>query len=294
MRSGRETAMTRIAYGQEEDFTDKRVILRCLHGYGDAVQLMRFAPMLASQAKSLIIEVAPPMVGLLSYFNGVNADKVITWGSYAPKTPPAWDVQIEINELPYIYRTQASDLPLATTYLRIPMGIDSTVQANARCSDSLRVGIVWASGEWNPARSLPASLLEPLFSVPGVEFWNLQGGAARAQWSRFSHRSNLHDAEQCATAIFQLAKLIAQLDLVITPDTLAAHLAGALGTKVWVMLQYAADWRWQHGRSDTPWYPAMRLFRQSGLENWTSVVEAVQSELKQLAAAHARTRQGAS
>jgi len=271
-----------------EDFTGKRVILRCLHGYGDTVQLLRYAPRIAELAQDLVVEVAPAMVDLAKMFDSV--EKVITWGSRAPAVIPDWDVQMEINELPYIFRSQPEDLPLATEYLNVRKWLCHTAADETRRPGSLRVGVVWASGEWNPSRSVPASLLQPLLSTPGVEFWNLQGGTSRTQWECFAKGTHLHAAEECAESIELLAGFIAQLDLVITPDTLAAHLAGALGTPAWVMLEYAADWRWQHGRDDSPWYPSLRLFRQQQPHDWNSVLVPVRNQLEQLAALDAKDR----
>jgi ADP-heptose:LPS heptosyltransferase len=228
------------------------------------------------------------MFDLTRMFDGV--EDVITWESRVPEAALNWDVQVEINELPYIFRTQPEDLPLAIQYLKRPKWLERAVNANAHHPDNLRVGIVWASGEWNPSRSVPAPLLQSLLSTSGAEFWNLQGGASRAQWESFSAGPHRHAAEECTESIVRLAELIAQLDLVITPDTLAAHLAGAMGTSAWVMLEHAADWRWQHRRSDSPWYPSLQLFRQPKPQDWNSVVEAVQSELKQFVASRAKKR----
>ena len=99
-------------FWQGEKLTGKRVILRCLHGLGDAVQFMRYVPAIQEQASELIIEVPPAMIELAPYFRGVR--QAITWNEQAPLDPPAWDVQIEINELPYLFRTQTADLPLST------------------------------------------------------------------------------------------------------------------------------------------------------------------------------------
>jgi hypothetical protein len=267
-------------FWQGEDFAGKRVILRCLHGYGDTVQLIRYAPLIRKRAAKLIVEVAPAMLELTTMFEGI--DEVITWGPRAPKEPLQWDVQIEINELPYVFRTHAEELPLAKRYLKLPDSLLRTSQVEARVPGNLRVGLVWASGDWNPSRSVPAPLLERLLATACVEFWNLQGGTSRGQWECFRQRSRLHEAEECEDSIVRLAALVAQLDLLITPDTLAAHLAGALGTPACVMLEHAADWRWQHKRGDSPWYPSLRLFRQQRVGDWEGVIASVQSELTSL------------
>jgi len=275
-------------FWQGEDLSGKRVILRCLHGLGDAAQFLRYAPALREQASELIVEVPPAMLELAPCFRGV--DRVITWGHLEPKPPPIWDVQIEINELPYVFRTQLADLPLATNYLRMPETWLKAAQPQPASEDSLRVGVVWASGEWNPARSITLEMLRPVLDARRCEFWNLQGGAARALWGQLPARLKSHDANLCAESLPHLAALIAQLDLVITPDTLAAHLAGAQGVPAWVLLEHAADWRWQHVRTDCPWYPSLRLFRQPARGDWASVMHQVQLALSQYAAIERRHR----
>jgi hypothetical protein len=264
-------------FWQGEDLRGKRVILRCLHGLGDAVQFLRYIPALRSIAASLIVEVPPALVELAACFEGV--ERVITWGADAPHAAPPWDVQVEINELPYLCRTTAEQLPLATRYLHLPDAALQHFAPHANHPESLRAGLVWASGRWNPTRSIPFDMLRPVLEYEGCEFWNLQGGSERQRWSQLAPSPHLHDASACEHSIVALAATIAQLDLVITSDTLAAHLAGALGTPAWVMLERAADWRWQHAREDCPWYPSLRLFRQQHDGKWADVIDRITNEL---------------
>ena len=268
-------------FWMQEDIGGKRVMLRCLHGFGDTVQGLRYVPALRSRAAKLIVEVAPEFVELAGFFDGV--DEVITWGEDAPLSPPAWDVQIEVAELPYVFRTQLHDLPLAERYLRVPK--DSPPALRVRSSAGLRVGLVWASGKWNTSRSVPLEMLRRLLQTPGCEFWNLQGGSALEQASTLREVENFHTDPRCAHNLLWLAQSIANLDLVITPDTLAAHLAGALGTPAWVMLQREADWRWMLHRDDSPWYSSLRLFRQSSQGDWSSVIDAIRGALQALQSA---------
>jgi hypothetical protein len=251
----------------------RRVILRCLHGLGDTVQFLRYAPLLQQEAAHVTIQVPPAMLPLARYFSGV--EDVITWGN----EQPGREQQIEINELPYLFRTTMAALPICTRYLRF--GADScSNQILRRRGARPRVGVVWAAGDWNPSRSIPLHHWRGILQEKGVEFWNLQGGAARAGWKTLLRRQqNLIDAEEWAHGLLPLASLIESLDLVITVDTLAAHLAGALGKPAWVLLQYAADWRWMVAREDSPWYPSLRLFRQPHPGDWASVMQSVQREL---------------
>jgi hypothetical protein len=259
-------------------FRGARVIVRSLHGFGDTVQMLRYAPMLREKASKVIFEVTPRFVELAHHFHGV--ENVITWGADAPAETPAWDVQVEVTELPYIFRTTVTDLPLSTSYLQLPQqAMQYAANAMARsCAGSRRprIGMVWAGGDWNPQRSIPFALLEPLLKDQTVEFWNLQGGVAAQEAAGAAIRNA---TAECGDGLLSLAATIANLDLVITVDTLAAHLAGALGKPAWVLLQHAADWRWMTERNDSPWYPKLRLFRQRRARDWTSVFEEVRNSL---------------
>jgi hypothetical protein len=263
-----------------ENIRNTRVIVRCLHGLGDAVQMFRYIPLLQRQTSGLILEVPPTLMELAAKFQ--PDVEIITWGEGAPSMEPEWDVQIEITELPYLFRTQTWELPIAQRYISIPSTTCDAIQVRRHNGDSLCVGIVWSSGDWNAERSVPFSCLRSVMNVPGCEFWNLQGGAARDEWAE-SGSSVRHNATACSESIVNLAALIDQLDIVITPDTLAAHLAGAVGAPVWVMLQHAADWRWMHERDDSPWYPSMQLFRQPRQGDWKSVVAQIGMQLYQFA-----------
>jgi hypothetical protein len=257
-----------------DDLRGKRIILRCLHGYGDAVQFLRYAPSLRALASHLVVEVPPAMLEMAPYFVGV--DDVITWGADAPAVPPKWNVQVEVMELPYLFRTEAHELPVAEGYLHLPENMKRQA-ARAMGSPGLpRVGIVWAAGEWNADRSLPLALLEPLLQTSPCEFWNLQGGRARQEPKP---HPNLRDAACFGDGILRLAALISQLDLVITVDTLAAHLAGVLDKPTWVLLQHAADWRWMLERSDSPWYTSLRLFRQPSPGDWQTALACIRRQL---------------
>ncbi|KAA6456967.1 glycosyltransferase family 9 protein [Acidobacteria bacterium AB60] len=257
----------------------KVVIVRSLHGLGDAIQNLRFLPLLRQRASRVLLEVPPSLVEIARGIPG--PDEVVSWGNSFTQREGAWDVQMEVTELPYWMRCQVEDLPLATQYLRIP-------DVHARCASRWlggaphpRIGIAWAAGEWNPARSISLSEMTPLFDESDLTFWNIQGGSIRAEWEGLACRKNLKDVpELCADAgVLPLAAFISQLDVVITVDTLAAHLGGALGVRTWVMLQHKADWRWMTDREDSPWYPSVRLFRQPEDGDWKTGIHRVSDAL---------------
>ena len=260
-----------------EDIRGATVIVRSLHGFGDAVQMLRYAPMLREKAAKVIFEVPPRFVELAQCFLGV--DDVTTWRDGAPAESPAWNIQVEVTELPYLFRTTTRDLPLAVNYLQMP---SDAVQRAARAMMRAhtfrrrRVGLVWTAGEWNQQRSIPFCLVRLILGDDVAEFWSLQGGLA----AQDAAGAEIRDATaECGDGLLSLAATIANLDLVITVDTLAAHVAGAMGKPVWVLLQHAADWRWMTERSGSPWYPTARLFRQRRSCDWTNVLEEVQNAL---------------
>ncbi len=263
---------TRTASGRANHLPDRRVILRCLHGFGDAVQFLRYLPQLHAIAASVIVEVPPRLLPLAPCFDGIT--EIITWGEDAPSAPPVWDVQIEVMELPFLFRTTPAELPLATRYLRV------AAAAHER-GERLQVGLVGTAGVWNAARALPPCWHEHMLHVPGCEFWDLRGEDAAGTLA------GLRVDPPSRSSIAALAGRIAALDLVITSDTLAAHLAGAMGVPAWVMLPFASDWRWMHATDRSPWYPSLRLFRQPAPGDWQSVIHTVAKSLTAHAAAHA-------
>lgn len=261
-----------------EPLHNKKVIVRCLHGFGDAVQMLRYAPRLRELAAQVIFEVPPRLLELARCFDGV--EHVICWGTDEPAANE-WEMQLEIIELPYIFRTMLPELPLAKNYLRLPRKVIQNTAAAMGEAGKPRVGLVWAAGEWNPSRSISPTFLEPVLRNSSVEFWNLQGGRAAGASGLECLPGAVQDATKvCGDGLLPLAATIQNLDLVITVDTLAAHLAGALGKPAWVLLQYAADWRWMITRSDSPWYPTLRLFRQRVPGDWQTVIESVQQALQ--------------
>lgn len=271
-----------------EDPCGRRVILRCLHGFGDSVQFLRFAPRLRSLCSHLIVECAPRAVDLLRCLPGI--DEVIPWGEMAP----AWQVQLELMELPYLLRISLDDLPTSTGYLSLPPHeLHRASRAIGSCNRLHafpNIGIAWSSGDWNPSRSIPLELLAPILSRNDCQYWNLQGGPLRNQWRTLDHPALCDTPLLADCGLVPLASVIAQLDLVITVDTLSAHLAGALNTPCFLLLQHRADWRWMVDRNDSPWYPSLRLFRQAVAGQWPGLIRNLSCALDEWIAAHVGER----
>jgi hypothetical protein len=251
-----------------ESLHGKRVLVRCYHGLGDTIQFVRFAPALRRIARSVTIWAQPQLIPLLGTVAGIDLLMPLHDGSPDLKR----DVDIELMELPHALRTTLSVLPAEVPYLHVPKAIRA--QADPRPS----VGVVWQSGGWDPRRSVPPQLMQRLVELEDIGWRVLQRGPALAAWP--PNRALIPRID----TILEEAAELRSLDLLITVDTLSAHLAGALGVRTWTLLPAEADWRWMDGREDTPWYPTMRLFRQPRPGDWGTVLETVRMALQRLVA----------
>ena len=256
----------------------KRVIIRCLHGFGDAIQFIRYARLLRPRVAGIVVETHPELVSL---FSGLPwLDRVVTWADGSSKHLNDWDRQIEVMELPRAFRTTIPTVPSTVPYLSV------SAEATARSKrlitgirSGLKVGIVWQSSGWNPARSIPAAEFATVLSVPGISFFSFQRGHARTELSILRNRATVHDTAVHSPDISDTGADLMNMDLLITVDTMIAHLAGALGRNVWTILPFEADWRWMLNTSSSPWYPTMRLFRQHRPGDWPGVLETVIASL---------------
>ena len=249
----------------------RRVLLRCYHGLGDTIQFIRYAPLVKAIAAEVTVWAQPSLLPLLRTARGV--DRLLPLHDGAPEID--YDVDAELMELPHVFRTTLADLPAEVPYLHAD---PAPLPRDGR----LAVGLVWQTGGWDARRAVPFPLLAPLAEIPGVSWHVLQQDAASAGWRKgFGVVSGGDD-------LLADARVMRALDLMISVDTMTAHLAGALGVPVWNLLHADADWRWMEGRDDSPWYPTMRLFRQERPGEWEPVVARVAAELKRLSRA-ART-----
>jgi len=240
----------------------QRVLVRCYHGLGDTIQFIRFARPLRALARHVIMWTQPPLLDLVASAAGV--DGVLALHDGIPDAD--YDVDVEIMELPHALRI--TSIPADVPYLHP----DTPVRAREK-DGKFTVGVVWEAGGWDRRRNLPAVLLRQLAKVPGVRLVSLQVGTAAASASSIPA-----ETVDCSTVNHTVARL-RELDLVISVDTMVAHLASALGRPVWTLLHRDCDWRWARESSDCVWYPTMRLFRQSEANDWSSVMERVRGEL---------------
>jgi len=243
----------------------ERVLVRCYHGLGDTLQFIRYLPMLKQVAAETVVWAQPALIPLLRSVDGIDRLEPLHDGPYHGE----YDVDVEVMELAHVFRSTLETLPSRVPYVHAD-------PAEIPRDDRLAVGLVWRAGDWDERRSIPIHLLSPLAQIPGVDLHVLQRGAALAECPAcFGTRSGADD-------VLQAARVMRALDLVITVDSMPAHLAGALGVPVWTLLIDDADWRWMTGRDDSPWYPTMRLFRQPSPGDWPSVIRRVAAELRAL------------
>lgn len=243
----------------------RRVLVRCYHGLGDTLQFIRFAAPLRERAAEVSVFAQAELVPLLRTARGI--DRLIPLHDGEPEVER--EVEIESMELPHLFRATVATIPAGVPYLhppRIPLQRDG----------SLEVGVVWRAGRWDARRSIPFQLIAPLGRMPGIRVHLLQHGEALEEcppgWG----------VPSGSAQVIRTAGIMRSLDLVISVDSMPAHLAGALGVPTWLLLHADADWRWMRAREDSPWYPTMRLFRQATPGAWEAVAARVIGALERI------------
>ena len=267
-----------------EPLAGRRLLLHGEQGLGDCLQFCRYAPLAAAGGR-VIVEVAAPLVRLLSAMPGVA--QVVAAGEPLPE----FDLHCPLLSLPRAFGTTLESIP-AAPYLRAPGDLPDTWRRRLGSDGRFTVGLAWTGSQTNPRnaeRSVPLSLLAPLAAIGGVRWLSLQLAHPA---DRLALPSWLEDLSPWLTDFAETAAAVSCLDLVITVDTSVAHLAGGLGHPCWVMLPKAGDWRWLSDRTDSPWYPGMRLFRQSSAGDWPPVIRQVASALGLAATRHSTLATG--
>lgn len=263
-----------------EPLDGRTIFLHSEAGFGDTIQFVRYAPMVASRGGKVILECQPALLSLMQGISGV--ERVI-----ATNEPlPSFDLHCPMMNLPLAFGTILQSIPAAVPYIHADPSLIEIWRARLGSAEGeLKVGLVWAGNtrfRWDRSRSIELTLLSPLGGVSGVRFYNLQKGPPAIQAEnpppglKMTHLgSDLHSFADTAAAM-------SCLDLIICTDTSSAHLAGALGRPTWLLLQFMPDWRWLLQREDSPWYPTMRLFRQRKRGDWVEAVNRVAESLSEL------------
>jgi len=275
---------TRVRYTRPrwsgQPLAGKTILLRAEQGIGDVIQFARYAGVFKAQGARVIVHVHS---GMEQVGKGFHDAAVVVQKLEAPF---GFDYYISMMSLPYVAGTTLDTIPAAVPYLSVAPSWSQ--KWNSRFdAPGLRVGVVWAG---NPKhrrdheRSIPMKTLAPLFDVPGVRFYSLQKEIRETDAPFLPTADALVQLGPELADLSDAAAVIAQLDLLISVDTALAHMAGAMGKPVWLMLPTIPDFRWLLDREDSPWYPTMRLVRQHERSNWDEVIDRVAAMLERLVA----------
>jgi tetratricopeptide (TPR) repeat protein len=258
-----------------EPIAGKTILLHAEQGFGDTIQFVRYAPLLASRGARVICEVQPELQPLLSSLADIT---VIASGG----SPPAFDLHTPMLSLPLAFKTQVEAIPAAPAYLTAPA--DRVAYWQHRLPPAgPRAGFVWSGSPTHnndSNRSIALARLACLFENPTLRCFSLQREMRAADRETLRGLPGLVHLGDDISDFADTAAIISLLDVVISVDTAVAHLAGALGKPVVILLPYAADFRWMRQRDDTPWYPTARLMRQPAFGDWDSVIVGLSDELR--------------
>ena len=276
-RTKRESFWPKRSYNKPEwsggPLKNKTLLIHWEQGYGDIIQFVRYLEILKyviekdeKHHNARVIFDCPK--NLLRLFkNNFIVDDIDDWGD----SPPSFDFYIPLMGLAKYFTKTEEEIP-KTTY--ITNHIDSSIEVPKVNERSFKVGLTWSSEHKDTYRRKVCSLskLSKLFKNLNCTFYGIQFGNEHNQLERYTHLSNVFDLGDKLGDFAHTAAIINQLDLIISIDTYIVHLAGAMGIKTWVLFPFSPDWRWQLNRSDSPWYPSIKLFRQPKPGDWNSVV----------------------
>jgi tetratricopeptide (TPR) repeat protein len=263
-----------------EALAGRTIVLCAEQGLGDTLQFIRYAAPLKQRGARVLVECSPRLHPMLAGAPGVDGCMSAT------TAPPPADCCAPLLSLPHRLHTTLETVPASTPYLFADPQLVATWRQKLADSRGFRVGIVWQGNPRSPGdqqRSIPLVHYGALAKVPGVRLVNLQKGPGLDQLTPVAKSWSVVDfgeaLDASGGAFVDTAAIMQNLDLVVTSDTAVAHLAGALGVNVWVALQYVPDWRWLLDRDDSPWYPTMRMFRQTQVGDWAEVFQRIAGEL---------------
>ncbi len=245
----------------------KRVLIRCYHGLGDSIQFCRFVPAVRQIAREVSLWVQPSLLNLMRALPGV--DQVLPLHDGRPDV--SYDVDIELMEVMHALRVDAGSLPGPIPYLSPPAGARPVPELQRAARP--RIGIVWKAGDWDARRSFPTRFVAQLVASTQAQFFSFQPGLAAEKIA------SIGVVDVGYADIPMMAASVRELDLVISVDTMMAHLAGSLGVRTWTLLHAEPDWRWGTCGPNSTWYPTMRLFRQRS-HGWDQIMTELTAALR--------------
>jgi len=261
---------------EEADVSGKTVLVHSEQGFGDTIHFYRYVPELAKLGCNIILEAPPPLAALMKAQN--RNYEITSTGEPLPR----FDLHCPLLSLPHFFKTTLATIPAQVPYL-IPDPVKlEHWQTKLGAKSKPRIGLVWSGNpkySTDVRRSVPLELLLPFIGAE-ADWYSLQKEVRDEDRRSLGPNTPIVDFSQALNDFSDTAALIAQLDLVISVDTAVAHLAGAIGKPVWILLPFHPDFRWLRDREDSPWYPTARLFRQTHDGDWRGVVDRVFAQLK--------------
>lgn len=260
-----------------DDLTGKTILLYGEQGFGDTLQFSRYVPYVAARGATVVLEVPPALVSLLSHLEGK-----LTLAAKGSKLPP-FDLHCPLMSLPLAFAIRLPDVT-GVPYLRVPESRLAAWSSRLPAAGAARVGLVW-SGSTNHKNDADRSIGLGEFKhllVDGHDYFCLQKEIRESDHAELESIPMVQTFASDLTDFADTAALVDLMDVVVTVDTSVAHLAGALGKEVWILLPYVPDWRWLLDRSDSPWYDSATLFRQSTPGDWSSVICNVRHRLQEM------------
>ena len=277
--AGRRRNFTAPLWLGKQSIEGKTILLHAEQGFGDTIQFVRYAPLVARRGARVILECPPELAALLRSVEGVS--QVIERGAALP----FFDFHCPLMSLPLAFGTQLATIPASVPYLRPDQMLLSKWRARLPQTGRLRVGLCWTGSREHlndHNRSIPLASFASLLAVSGIDFVSMQKDVDPVQAEILQDYGVLSLGRELADFADTAAGL-ALLDLVVAVDTSVAHLAGAVGKVVALLLPFSPDWRWLLDRTDCVWYPTMRIFRQAALQDWSEPVERLRQELAEAA-----------
>lgn len=260
-----------------EELEGKRILIYGEQGFGDCIQFSRYVPMVAALGAHVVLDVPRALVRLMTSLDGVA--ELHAEGDSLPST----DFHCPLASLPLAFKTSPQTIPAAAPYLAVPDDVGAKWRKRLADVPRPRIGLNWIAGaryQGDLHRSMAPDLLSPLLQC-GATLVSLQDRYRPEDRDWLNANPAVRDFSAEIEDFADTAAIAREMDLVISVDTAVAHLAGALGLQLWILLSYIGDWRWLSDREDTPWYPTAKLYRQTDTNDWTGVIARVARDLAQ-------------
>ena len=267
-----------------QHLNNRKILIATEQGFGDSIQFIRYLPLVKEKGGHVIFECKKELISLFNNFPGIN--QLVEKDNNIPLNVE-YDYYIHLMSLPGIFNTTIKAIPNKIPYLKANPSLQKNLSSKFQ-TDKLKIGIAWAGNpeqENDKNRSATLDIFKPLKKIPNIRLFSLQVGKPSEQLND----PEIIDLSPHIKDFADTATLIENLDLIISIDTSVAHLAGAMGKPTWVLLTKIPDWRWLLNRTDTPWYPTMKLFRQKIKGSWEPVITEICSNIKTIKKIHRKS-----